>query len=690
MIFGVLLSEKGHSTNDRLFQKPAANRTMNAPINQANNSTANPNNQDAMKSLSLLQRASIFLLMLLATSVVHAQYYNLSTDIYDQDIARNVEVDPTDGGHVTTGYCSLPTAAVGIQANLVKYDATGAAVWARTYDFGTGLARGNDVEKTADGGYIIAGHAINPLTGIPSAFLIKTDPLGGVMWSQFYGFGASLSEAYAVEEVLFPLVGSVYAVTGGVKNAATGTMDVFAMLTDPFGAIISESEFDTGAEEEGFSIKKGPAFVTGGVGAAYVISGYSTFGGPGPKNVFVCGLDFALGMIWGEVYGGPREEEGRAIEVSPLGDILVAGWSNSFSNGRKDVFVSQLNSLGAPIWQNIYGLKKDEEGFSTEYISDGTIAVTGWTDQLSTTGRKDAFLFKTNLAGTLLFSRAFGGPVDDIGYSIKESISTAGVGGELLMAGVYGEDPSVIFDDRDIYTVRTNAGGNAPCARNPKFRQLAVAPFLNTFVLPAFSTADNMFVLPVDPFVPFAQKNRCCTCPDMMVSFSYDPTFFCSGVTVLFTNTSDCVDNYRWLVNGVVVSSATDLSYVFPGPGIYTITLQGQNAGCPVVSFSQTITVTCGPTPRIEEEVLLSNIKLSPNPASSQVMLQVEMGEGSSSTALVHVTDMTGRTIYENNFGVDGANFQAQIQTSDWTDGIYMVHVISGGFEQTQRLMIAR
>jgi len=627
-------------------------------------------------------------MLLAAAGFINAQVYNTSTDIFNQDIARNVEFDPTDGGHVTTGYSNIPTAAAGTMANLVKYDFTGAAVWAHTYDFGTGLSRGNDVEKTIDGGYIIAGHAVSPVSGLPSAILIKTDVAGNLMWSQYYDYSTSYSEAFSVEEIILPLLGPTYAVTGSFKNLGSGTLDVFVFLTGPFGNIISNSEFDTGADEEGFSIKPGPAF-SGLAGPAYVVSGYSTFGGMGNRNVYVFGLDFALNMVWGEVYGGPGDEEGRALEVSPIGDILVAGYSNSFSNGRQDVFMSLLNSFGAPIWQNIYGLRRDEEAHSVEFISDGTIAVTGWTNQLSAAGNTDAFLFKTNLAGNLLFSRAYGGPNDEIGYSIKESISVTGVGGSLIMGGAYGINNTLAFDDRDIYTVRTSPAGLAPCAKNPKFRELPVFPAFNAFILPANNTAFNVNLAPADPFVPFAQQNRCCTCADMVVSFTYSPTFFCSGTVVNFTNTSTCVDNFRWLVNGVLVGSMANLSYIFATPGLYTVTLQGSNAGCVALSFSQTILVSCGPSPRLEDDTNLNAIQLSPNPAITQVTLQAELGEGASESAQVRVMDMTGRVVYTQNHAVDGQRLNLQIGTADWVEGIYLVQVQSGSFEQTQRLMIA-
>jgi PKD repeat protein len=641
---------------------------------------------------SLLKRTRIFLVLLLIASSVpaSAQYFNETIDVFKEDIARNVELDPTDGGHVTTGYSKseLPAGAPATFANLVKYDILGSVLWARIYDFSTGLSRGNDVEKTADGGYIIAGHAISPVSGIPSAVLIKTDMMGTVVWSQFYDFSGPYSEAFSVEEIIRPGFGPMYAVTGSYRNPFNGTLDVFAMLTDGGGFLVTMSQFDTGFDEEGQSIKPGPG-LGGGAGPSFYVSGYSTFGAAAGKNVFATGLDGAMTMLWGEVYGGPKDEEGRALEVLPGGDILISGYSNSFSNGKFDFFVSLLDAGGAPIWQNIYGRKKDEQAYSIELFSDGTFVTSGWTNQTST-GSKDMAVLRATLAGVPIFSRTFGGVRDDISYSVKESFSAAGLSNQILLAGTYGIAPAAASDDRDIYTVRTNPSGDSSCPRDPGFLRLAVTPLFDNCMLPAMNTAYSGPVTVLDPPVPTVLTDRCCSCADMSVSYTYAPAVFCAGTPVTFSNTSSCVDEFRWLVNGVFVSSAADLTYVFATPGTYTITLFGRNAGCPVKTFSTTVLVSCSPSPKMEEALISESLTLSPNPAQSQVQLRAQLGEGAENMAFVTVTDMTGRKVCDLQAPVDHGVLQVVLETSSWNPGMYLLQVWSGKATLTQRLQVAR
>jgi hypothetical protein len=426
-----------------------------------------------------------------------------------------------------------------------------------------------------------------------------------------------------------------------------------------------------------------------------VVSGYSDFGAAPGKNVLLFALDPALNMVWGEVYGGPGDEEGRALEISGTGEIFVAGYSNSFSNGGKDILMTQHSMAGVPGWQFIYGQVKDEEAYSLELVSDGTIALAGWTNFFGASAgsgpNKDAIVLKTTMAGILLNGRAYGSYRDDIAYSVKEQVTPGGVNGGVILAGVFGEAPLLPSDDRDIYTVRTNNTLNAPCSKNPKFRQRDINPMYTLFVLPPSSTAVNNPLPKSDPFVSVAQQDRCCSCADLTASFNYSPLTVCAGNAVQFVNTSGCANAFRWLVNGVLVSTATDLNYVFSTPGVYTVTLLASQTGCPgPVSFSTTIAVSCSASPRLEGDLQPETMMLFPNPASERVELQAELGEQAGETALLRVVDLTGRLVMENNYPASADRLQVQLETSTWAEGIYLVEVISGSTRQIQRLVIAR
>lgn len=641
-----------------------------------------------MKRNALFSRISSLFLALLCLPVLQAQYFNLSTDVIDRDEVRNIQVlgpaiTPIFGAHsVSTGFSEDLSVASGpiSFANLSVYDATGAEIWTHIYDWGTGLSRGNAVEQTPTGGFIVAGHGINPNSGVPNALVFETDPSGAVLWAQFYDFFSPYSEAFSIEVVPDPsLFGYRYVVTGSYSNPFNGTMDAFVMGIDGAGAVIAMTQFDSGVEEEGLSVKIGPGS-TSALAPSVYISGKTTFGAPG-ENVMLAELDPGLTLIWSLSYGGPGDESGNTLEVFPAGDLVVGGYSNSFSNGNLDVFMSMHAPGGGFVWSNIYGQKKNEEAHSVECFSDGTIAVTGWTDKTST-GTRDAFLFKTDLAGTLLWSRNFGSPRDDIGYSVKESFDPiTGLAGEVLMGGVFEADLSAAFDDRDIYHVRTDAFGDGACGKNPKFRQLPVAPLASPIPWIPGSLYYSDPVLPADPIVPVVQNDECCDCSDMMVSFISSPASFCASDVVTFTNTSNCVDQFRWSVNGVVVSFSTDLSYVFGAPGTYTVTLDGRNAGCPIVSYSQTFTITC-----LREEGS-AEAELFPNPASSVVRVRAEIGETDREGQLL-LRDATGRTVMERTVQTTGAKLDEILNVSEMPEGFYTVEFRQGEQQWIQRLVV--
>jgi hypothetical protein len=639
-----------------------------------------------------LARLAGLLMALLLLPSLQAQYYNLSTDLLGRDVVRNLQVldpstvTPVSAWHVTTGWSEDPATVSGVTfANLVTYDAAGSVLWSRLYDFGSGFSRGNAVEQTLSGGYVVAGQAINPATAVPSAFVLETDPLGNVMWASFYDFFTPYSEAFSIEVVDPAVFGYEYLVTGTYRNAVNGTMDLFVLGIVPGGAAPMVARYDTGLHEEGQSIKTGPS-TTGTVTPSIFVSGYTTFGSAPGRNILVMELTPGGAMIWANAYGGPADEEGRSLEV--LGaDLIVAGYSNSFSNGNDDVIVLRLGPGGFPIWSNIYGQKKNEQAYSVECISDGTIAVTGYTDR-TPTGTLDAFLFKTDPGGTLLWSKSYGGPRDEIGYSVKEHRlgAAAGLIGELIMGGTFAATSAAVLDDRDLYNVYTDINGDGACPRKPQFRQLPVPLAIDPMLLPQGVAVASLPAFVADPAVPFTQNDECCDCSDMTVSFSYSPAVFCAGTPVTFANTSDCVDQFRWSVNGTVIGFSTNMTYVFPGPGTYTVTLDGRNVGCPSVSTSQTIVVSCSPpSPRMDQP-LEEELMLAPNPASDAVRVSAELA-GAERAELV-LTDATGRIVLRREAGLSAGTLTETLDLTGLPAGLYTVEVRTAEGRWRERLVV--
>lgn len=73
----------------------------------------------------------------------------------------------------------------GIGAIATKLDQAGNTVWTKTY----GSPYGNEIyaiDKTADGGYILAGNTVLTSGGLSDAYLIRVDANGDTLWTRTY------------------------------------------------------------------------------------------------------------------------------------------------------------------------------------------------------------------------------------------------------------------------------------------------------------------------------------------------------------------------------------------------------------------------------------------------------------------------------------------------------------------------
>ncbi len=91
------------------------------------------------------------------------------------DTARDIQ-RTDDGGYIIAGYFD--------GASLIKTDANGNVLW--TGDYGTGTP--NAVWQTTDGGYILAGEkSFPPYYQYPDFCLVRTNSSGDVLWTDYYG-----------------------------------------------------------------------------------------------------------------------------------------------------------------------------------------------------------------------------------------------------------------------------------------------------------------------------------------------------------------------------------------------------------------------------------------------------------------------------------------------------------------------
>jgi hypothetical protein len=148
-------------------------------------------------------------------------------------------------------------------------------------------------------------------------------------------------------------------------------------------------------------------------------------------------------------FGTAENEENYPMIRLANGDFILAGCTKNVGFGGKDVSVSRTDSAGVLIWSRQYGGAGDETAISVSQASDGGFVIGG--ESFSADPNGDAFIFKTDAAGTLLWWKEYGDGLYDITYSVL-ALSD----GSLISAGLM----EVATLDYDAFLMKTDASGD--------------------------------------------------------------------------------------------------------------------------------------------------------------------------------------------------------------------------------------
>jgi len=91
----------------------------------------------------------------------------------------------------------------------------------------------------------------------------------------------------------------------------------------------------------------------------------------GAYDALVMKLSLNGTVIWAEMIGGEKNDSATSVTVTPSGDILVAGYTYSFGSGNEDGWIIKLNSEGDVLWVKTYG------GDDSDWISGVTVTPSG-------------------------------------------------------------------------------------------------------------------------------------------------------------------------------------------------------------------------------------------------------------------------------------------------------------------------
>ena len=455
----------------------------------------------------------------------------------------------------------------GWESYLVRFNNIGDTLWARTY--GNVLYdEFQDVDITSDGGFIAVGHTTST-DALSNVYIVKTNGSGSVVWSKEYGGGSSASDkAYSV----CPTTDGGYVITGTTASYGSGSDDVYVLKIDATGNIQWTTVIGTsGANEAGREVIQ---TADGG----YAIAGYTDGSGTSFYDVYLIKLSSNGTVSWKKTFGGSSYDFAYTVQQTTDGGFVLGATTNSFGTGNWDALLIKTDVNGTIEWSRTFGKTGEDRVQCARQTSDGGYIMCGRSSGFGA-GSFDATLLKTDANGNLLWTKAFGGTGDDQSFCVKEIAGSSYV--------VCGYTVSYGAGAKDGYLIRTDGSGTSGCSENVISGVTTSSPVLVTGTIGNISTGG----MPITPATAIrgtlSVKTTICSALSCSVNAGNDQVV-CEGTAV--TLTANGADTYSWS-NGVQNAVAFT-----PQIGTQTYTVTGTTGSC---TATDEVTVTVNQAPAV-------------------------------------------------------------------------------------------
>jgi hypothetical protein len=326
-------------------------------------------------------------LVALFTQSAHAQVVKFAKTYGGSSDEHAYSVQQTsDGGYIVAAYTNS-FGAGDWDIFLIKTDASGNIIWAKTYG-GTTRDRVYSVQQTSDGGYIVGGWRAPASSTVDDVFLIKTDVNGNVQWAKTFG-GIDDDQDNSVQQTS----DGGYIMTGGTASFGAGNSDIFLIKTDANGDVQWAKTYGGTNYDNAFSIQQTS---DGG----YIVAGQTYSFGAGNSDIFLIKTDANGDVQWAKTYGGTGADYAYSVRQTSDGGYIVAGYTSSFGAGGSDFFLIKTDANGDVQWAKTYGGTGADYAYSFQQTSDGGYILAGWANSFGA-GSWDIFLVKTDANGNI-------------------------------------------------------------------------------------------------------------------------------------------------------------------------------------------------------------------------------------------------------------------------------------------------
>jgi hypothetical protein len=232
-------------------------------------------------------------------------------------------------------YVSGVTADNGNDAVLLKFDASGALQWERTWG-GISSDESLAVATAPDGSVYIAGTATSFGPSSAGLFVVKFDSAGDLVWQRIFDGAAGNAVAVAPD-------GSVYAAGTTPRTDQIGNFDILVLKITSAGVLVWQRTYSAG------EVVDPRGRMTTAPDGSIVLAGAIQAAKAGLVDIaaLVVSLSPDGSLHFDKQFAGRNGETAEGVAVAPDdGTIYVAGTITSFGAGSQDAFVLHLQPTG--------------------------------------------------------------------------------------------------------------------------------------------------------------------------------------------------------------------------------------------------------------------------------------------------------------------------------------------------------
>lgn len=182
-----------------------------------------------------------------------------------------------------------------------------------------------------------------------------------------------------------------------------------------------------------------------------IAAGYTNTSGAGGYDGYVIRMTQNGDTIWTRTYGGTDWEFLHSATETANQNYVFAGETHTNTNGETDAWFFKTNGNGSLIWSKTFGADSSESLNSIIETSDSNYVMVGYTTAGSS--NKDILIIKTDANGDTIWVKQYGGAQDDYATRVIETQD-----GNYVIGG---NTKSFTVGEFDMYIMQVNQNGDS-------------------------------------------------------------------------------------------------------------------------------------------------------------------------------------------------------------------------------------